>query len=146
MDSLSPQITFPITEVNRLFKNIFIVSKRSWKTKMNPSDKEIIIKGTEFASTKTNCRSSPAEVFLGKGILKKSSKFTGEHPCWSAISIKLKIYWNCTSAWVFSCTFAANFLNTFPWKHLWRAASVIDESECYILYHLFRERRVGRRL
>ena len=32
-------------------------------------------------------RSSPSEVFLGKGVLKISSKFTGEHPCCSAISI-----------------------------------------------------------
>ena len=32
--------------------------------------------------------SSHPEVFLGKGVLKKCSKFTGEHPCRSAISIK----------------------------------------------------------
>ena len=35
------------------------------------------------------CRSSPPEVFLGKGVLKICSKFTGEHPCRSVISIKL---------------------------------------------------------
>ena len=34
-------------------------------------------------------RSSCPEVFLRKGVLKISSKFTGEHPCWSVISIKL---------------------------------------------------------
>ena len=34
-------------------------------------------------------RSSHPEVFLGKGVLKICSKFTGEHPCQSAISIKL---------------------------------------------------------
>ena len=33
-------------------------------------------------------RSSPSEVFLGKGVLKICSKFTGEHPCRSAISIQ----------------------------------------------------------
>ena len=41
----------------------------------------------------TNCvycfRSSPPEVFLGKGVLKICSKFTEEHPCRSAISKKL---------------------------------------------------------
>ena len=37
-----------------------------------------------------NNRSSRAEVFLRKGVLKICSKFTGEHPCWSAISIKLQ--------------------------------------------------------
>ena len=34
-------------------------------------------------------RSSRPDVFLGKGILKICSKFTGEHPCQSVISIKL---------------------------------------------------------
>ena len=32
--------------------------------------------------------SSYAEVFFVKDVLKISSKFTGEHPCWNVISIK----------------------------------------------------------
>ena len=36
------------------------------------------------------CRSSSPEVFLRKGVLKVCGKFTGEHPCRSAISIKLQ--------------------------------------------------------
>ena len=36
----------------------------------------------------TSYRSSHPEVFLGKGVLKICSKFTGDHPCRSAISIK----------------------------------------------------------
>ena len=36
----------------------------------------------------SNWNSHP-EVFLGKGVLKICSKFTGEHPCRSVISIKL---------------------------------------------------------
>ena len=35
-------------------------------------------------------RGSPSEVFLGKGVLKIYSEFTGEHPSRSAISIKLQ--------------------------------------------------------
>ena len=35
-------------------------------------------------------RSSHPEVFLEKAVLKICSKFTGEHPCRSAISIKLQ--------------------------------------------------------
>ena len=35
-------------------------------------------------------RSSRPEVFLRKGILNVCSKFTGEHPCRSVISIKLQ--------------------------------------------------------
>ena len=34
-------------------------------------------------------RRSHPEVFVGKGVLKIYSKFTGEHPCRSAISIKM---------------------------------------------------------
>ena len=33
--------------------------------------------------------SSHPKVFLGKGVLKIHSKFTEEHPCRSAISVKL---------------------------------------------------------
>ena len=35
-------------------------------------------------------RSSPPEALLGKGVLKICSKFSGEHPCQSVISIKLQ--------------------------------------------------------
>ena len=52
-------------------------------------------------------RSSRPKVFLRNDVLKLCSKFTGERPCRSAISIKL--LWNRTSAWVFSCKFAAYF-------------------------------------
>ena len=37
-----------------------------------------------------NIRSSHPEVVLVKGFLKLCSKFTGEHPCRSVISIKLQ--------------------------------------------------------
>ena len=37
-----------------------------------------------------NIRSSPSELFTGKGVLKICSKYTGEHPCQSAISMKLQ--------------------------------------------------------
>ena len=37
----------------------------------------------------TSARSSHPEVFLRKGVLKICNKFTGKHPCRSAISIKL---------------------------------------------------------
>ena len=59
-------------------------------------------------------RSSHPEVFLGKGILKICSTFTGKHPCRCAISIKLqsnfiKLYFGM----VFSSKFAAYFQSTF---------------------------------
>ena len=33
-------------------------------------------------------RSSHSEMFLGKGVLRICNKFTGEHPCQNAVSIK----------------------------------------------------------
>ena len=35
-------------------------------------------------------RSGHPEVFLEKGVLKICSKFTGKHPCWSVILVKLQ--------------------------------------------------------
>ena len=52
---------------------------------------------------KTYNKSNRPEVFLGKGVLKIYSKFTGEHSCQSAISINLQS----------NCKFAAYFQNTF---------------------------------
>ena len=34
-----------------------------------------------------------------------------------------QLHWNHTSAWVFSCKFAAYFHNNFSQEHLWVAAS-----------------------
>ena len=39
--------------------------------------------------------------------------------------VALQLYLNRTSAWVFSCKFAAYFQNTFSMEHLWVAASDI---------------------
>ena len=44
---------------------------------------------SETKALRISFRSSHSEVFLGKGVLKICSKFTGEYPCQSAISIKL---------------------------------------------------------
>ena len=72
----------------------------------------------------------PSRCVLGKGVLKICSQFTGEYVCQSSISIKLQLYWNRTSAWVFSCQFAAYFQNTFSWEHLWTTAS--DVTQCIL--------------
>ena len=43
-----------------------------------------------FLVINTHIQSSRPEVFLRKGVLKIHSKFTGERPCQSAISVKLQ--------------------------------------------------------
>ena len=73
---------------------------------------------------------------LPRGVLRKRcseicSKFTGEHPCRSAISIKLlcnfiEIAGNRTSLLVFSCTFAAYLQSTFSQEHVWLAAAAFS--------------------
>ena len=46
------------------------------------------------------------------------------------IKVAKQLYWNCTSAWVFSCKFTAYFQNTFSQEHLWVAVSV----KCCVWY------------
>ena len=86
----------------------------------------------ESAFISSHYRSSPLEVFLGKGALKIRSKFTGEHPCWSATKVALQLYWSSASAWVFSCKFAAYFQYNFSQERLWRAAFVINN--CFFIF------------
>ena len=69
-------------------------------------------------------RSSRPEVFLRKGVLKICSKFTGEHPCRTAISIKLlcnlfKSYFGMCVLLHICCIFQNNFSK----EDLWIAAS-----------------------
>ena len=61
-------------------------------------------------------------VFLGKGVRKICSKFTGEHPCRSAISVKLL----CNFIEHLRTPIAAYFQNTFSQEHLWVAASELS--------------------
>ena len=67
----------------------------------------------------------PTEVFLEKGVLKICSKFTGEHQCRSAISIKLQSnFIEITPRHGCSTVNLLHFFeNTSSWEHLWWAAS-----------------------
>ena len=64
-------------------------------------------------------RSSRPEVFLGKGVLKIGIKFTGEHPCRCAISIKLKNrilrFKMCCSVLMFVSTFTLTTKGIGKW-------------------------------
>ena len=70
--------------------------------------------------------SSPPEVllllFIYKGVPERYSKFRSDHPCRSAL------YWNHTSALVFSCKFAVYSRNIFLKEHLWK--STCELSSC----------------
>ena len=68
------------TETNTNINIFFFFGKRFLKSFSHKSSRF-----TEFLKY----RSSPPEKFLRKGVLKICSKFTGEYPCQSAISIKL---------------------------------------------------------
>ena len=45
--------------------------------------------------------------------------------------IALQLYCNRTSAWVFSCKFAAYFQNTFSSEHLWTGASAKSKESIF---------------
>ena len=71
-------------------------------------------------------------MFLEKIVLKISSKFTEEHPCRSAISIKSQS--NFTESHFgmgVSFKFAAYFQNTCFLEHPWMPASVYNELHSY---------------
>ena len=61
------------------------------QTKIKPFEIKIVAYHFYFKSYYKieGSRSSSPEVFLGKGVLKICSKFTGEHPCRSVILINL---------------------------------------------------------
>ena len=75
------------------------------------------VTGGKLAGKDSVFRSNPPYALLGKAVLKIRCSFTGEHPCQSVISIKLKVakrlYRNHISTWLFSCKFAAYFQDTF---------------------------------
>ena len=65
-----------------------------------------------------------------KGVLRKRCSENMQQifrrapmPRWDFNKVAKQLYWNRTSAWVFSCKFAAYFQNIFSQEHLWRAAS-----------------------
>ena len=70
-------------------------------------------------------RSSHPEVFLGKSVLKICSKFTGEHPYRSAISIKLQSNFIEIALW-HGCS-SVNLL------HIFRAPFINNTSEWLLL-------------
>ena len=80
----------------------------------------------KLSLAKYHCfRSGHSEVFFRKVVLKICSKFTGEHPCWSAISIKLHSNFIEITLW-HGCSLInlLHILRTpFLKKHLWMAAS-----------------------
>ena len=68
-------------------------------------------------------------MFLVKGGLKISSKFTGENPCWNVISTKLQS--NFIEITLRQGCSPVNFQNTFFIEHLWMAAP--EFSQCLFL-------------
>ena len=74
-------------------KNKKTKKKKNKKTKKKNKKRFRKLKGLIIEFIIQHSRSSHPEVFLEKGVLKICSKFTGEHPCRSAISIKLESNW-----------------------------------------------------
>ena len=84
-----------------------------------------------FLSFTFDSRSSLPELFLGKTVLKICSEFTGEHPCRSAILIKLLCnFIEITLRHGRSPVNLQHIFGTpFYKEHLWRAAFVTAKKE-----------------
>ena len=100
---------------NYLNKNICYIRKISLVKKLlKPTVFYLLWKPTKiftfmpFPFSSGRDRSSPSDMFLEKGVVKICSKFTGEHPCWSTISIKLL----CSSVLRHGCS-PVNLLHIF---------------------------------
>ena len=112
-------------------RNVYIghLKRKTFYDIAYPQSNQIIINYLSYINqneTEFSPRTSHPEVFLEKGVLKICSKYTGEYPCRSVISIKLQSNFIeiTLPVWVFSCKFAVCFQNTFSQEHLWVAASV----------------------
>ena len=128
-------------------------SENSWRLKAPTEAKKLhrrslktLLITVHLKNSPAHFRSSPSEVFLGKGNSENMLKIYRRTPMrkcdfnnaaqqlyWNHTSawmfsckcVVKQLHWNHTSTWVFSCTFAAYFQNTFSKENLGRAASVI---------------------
>ena len=113
--SIGKTVLLNTTRVDLFWTNIFLIIDMFKKLYLKIFNKynlifqyfiyETLIFAFDTICKRRRSRSSPPKVLLGKGFLKICSKFTGEHPCQSTISIKLQsnsdkvakqLYWNCT--------------------------------------------------
>ena len=115
---------FPKTSLRR-FQDIFKMSSKTSSRRVCKTSSRNL---QDVLEDKKLFKSSGPQVFLGKGVLNICSKFTGDHPCRSAISIKLlcnfieialRHGWSLVN-WLHI------FRTPFPKNHLWMTAS-----ECY---------------
>ena len=84
-------------------------------------------------------RSSPPDVFLGKGVPKICSKFTGEHLCRSVISVKL-LYNFIEIALRHGCSLVNLlhiFRTPFPTNTSVRAVSKIRDAKLFLKFPSF---------
>ena len=86
-------------------------------------------------------RSNRPEVFLGKGVLKLCSKFTGEYPCWSAISlnllcnfIEIVLRYGCSPVNLLHI-FRIPFLKNTSERLLLKVEEWSSKSRCYKIWH-----------
>ena len=96
---------------------------------------------TKISRRKGMIKSSRPEVLLRKGVLKTCSKFTGEHPCRSVISIKLlcnfvkiPLRHRCspvTLLHIFRTPFSKN---TSGWMLLYLCVNLFKNSTCCMIW------------
>ena len=96
-----------------------------------------------FLVINTHIQSSRPEVFLRKGVLKIHSKFTGERPCQSAISVKLQsnfieitLRYGCSPVNLLHIFRTPSLKNTSA--RLLLSVTLIRTNSCYRQFHSFK--------
>ena len=82
--------------------------------------------------TISETRSSLPEVFLGEGVLKICSKFTGEHPCKATL---LKSHFDMGVLLLSCCIFLEHFFLRTPLENCFCKTNI--EVKIILLYHMF---------
>ena len=83
-----------ITSLNSSTKHFTLHKKRSFLLRISLVTVSKYAESCDLVTPTKKSGSSPAELFLGKGVLKICYTFKGEHACRSAISIKLESNFN----------------------------------------------------
>ena len=90
-------------------------------------------------STKTNDikhRTSPPEVFLWKGVLQLSTKFTLQHPCRKATQLFLKWHFRMGLLLQICCIFAGHTFEEKQWGTASKRCSFVQVNCKYYLHKL----------
>ena len=111
------------------YRLLFILFISKWTCKFthqNFNFLDFFIYGSFYIS-----KCSPLDVFLGKSVLKIISNLTGEHPCWSVISIKLLC-----KAWIWMTYFDYITFSVLQERELFSQDNILGDLHLFLIWSL----------